>query len=66
MSGDAILKGLQAALENAPSALAARLVLEGFDTAVRYVRTLQQVLSRLSLSYSFDATQGSGELPMLP
>ena len=30
------MKGLQAALENAPSALAARSVLEGFDIATRY------------------------------
>ena len=30
------MKGLQAALENAPSALAARSVLEGFGIATRY------------------------------
>ena len=36
VSGDAVLRALQAALENAPSALAARSVLEGFETAVRY------------------------------
>ena len=36
VSGDAVLKALQAALDSAPSALAARTVLEGFDTAVRY------------------------------
>ncbi|KAL3134912.1 hypothetical protein ABBQ32_007876 [Trebouxia sp. C0010 RCD-2024] len=34
VSGDAILRALQAALESAPSALAARPVLEGFDTAI--------------------------------
>ncbi|KAL0043362.1 hypothetical protein WJX79_002614 [Trebouxia sp. C0005] len=33
VSGEAVMKGLQAALENAPSALAARSVLEGFDIA---------------------------------
>lgn len=62
VSGDAILKGLQAALENAPSALAARSVLEGFDTAIRYVRTVQQVLrpSRPKVSCSCDAGQGIG------
>lgn len=36
VSGEAIMRGLQAALENAPSALAARSVLEGFDIATRY------------------------------
>ena len=35
VSGDAILRALQAALESAASALAARPVLEGFDTAIR-------------------------------
>lgn len=35
VSGDAVLRALQAALESAPSALAARPVLEGFDTAIR-------------------------------
>ena len=30
------MKGLQAALENAPSALAARSVLEGFDISIRW------------------------------
>lgn len=35
VSGDAILKALQAAMDNAPSALAARSVLEGFDTAIK-------------------------------
>ncbi len=34
------MKGLQAALENAPSALAARSVLEGFDIATRYPTSL--------------------------
>lgn len=36
MSGDAILKALTAAMESAPSALAARSVLEGFDAAIKY------------------------------
>ena len=35
VSGEAILKALQAAMDNAPSALAARSVLEGFDTAIK-------------------------------
>ena len=40
MSGEAVMRGLQAALENAPSALAARSVLEGFDIATRYHSTV--------------------------
>ena len=35
VSGDAILKALQAAMDSAPSALAARSVLEGFDSAIK-------------------------------
>ncbi len=37
------MKGLQAALENAPSALAARSVLEGFDVAIRYHTTYKRI-----------------------
>lgn len=40
VSGEAVMRGLQAALENAPSALAARSVLEGFDIATRYHSTV--------------------------
>ena len=40
VSGEAIMRGLQSALENAPSALAARSVLEGFDIATRYHTTM--------------------------
>lgn len=35
VSGEAILKALQAAMESAPSALAARSVLVGFDSAIK-------------------------------
>lgn len=51
VSGNAILKALQASLEQAPSALAARTVLEGFDTAVRLAKP--QLLATASRFITF-------------
>lgn len=58
VSGEAMMKGLQAALENAPSALAARSVLEGFDIATSLAGALG--LERLTESLVDALAQAAG------
>ncbi|DBA73285.1 hypothetical protein WJX77_003623 [Trebouxia sp. C0004] len=58
VSGEAVMKGLQAALENAPSALAARSVLEGFDIATSLAGALG--LERLTESLVDALAQAAG------
>lgn len=58
VSGEAIMRGLQAALENAPSALAARSVLEGFDIATSLAGALG--LERLTESLVDALAQAAG------